>query len=208
VLHDWLRGHLPPSLKRLLKAVRAQARRPLSLHPLDGGVTQFVLDKHCHGRGAEIGPGLDPYGPRDRTVMVERFATRRGHPTVADVYGDGAALPLAPASMDFLISSHMLEHHPDPLAVLKEWRRVLRTGGRLVLILPHVDRTYDRGRTLSTVAHLEAVHGLPHDDVSPLNWDEFERFSLPSQAASKPTEAVASRGWCNSDTGRGSCWGC
>ena len=42
-------------------------------------------------------------------------------------------------SMDWVYSSHLLEHLEDPLKALKEWWRVLRVGGRMVLYLPHED---------------------------------------------------------------------
>jgi SAM-dependent methyltransferase len=42
-------------------------------------------------------------------------------------------------SMDFVFSSHLLEHIQDTKAALKEWWRVLKVGGRLVLYLPHKD---------------------------------------------------------------------
>jgi len=41
--------------------------------------------------------------------------------------------------MNCVFSSHLLEHMPDPLATLKEWWRVIKPGGYLVLYLPHKD---------------------------------------------------------------------
>jgi ADP-heptose:LPS heptosyltransferase len=41
--------------------------------------------------------------------------------------------------MDFVFSSHLLEHVEDPQAVLKEWWRVIKHNGFLVLYLPHAD---------------------------------------------------------------------
>jgi ADP-heptose:LPS heptosyltransferase len=43
------------------------------------------------------------------------------------------------ASMDFVFSSHLLEHVDDYKAALKEWWRVIKPGGHLVLYLPHRD---------------------------------------------------------------------
>lgn len=43
------------------------------------------------------------------------------------------------ASQDFVFSSHLLEHIEDYAAALKEWWRVIRPGGHLVLYLPHKD---------------------------------------------------------------------
>jgi hypothetical protein len=38
-----------------------------------------------------------------------------------------------------VFSSHTLEHMVDPLKTLREWWRVIKTGGHLVLYLPHRD---------------------------------------------------------------------
>jgi SAM-dependent methyltransferase len=46
---------------------------------------------------------------------------------------------IADAAYDFLLSSHMLEHSANPLKVLLEWKRVLKTDGVMVLVLPHKD---------------------------------------------------------------------
>ena len=45
----------------------------------------------------------------------------------------------ASQSMDFVFSSHLLEHIEDYPAALKEWYRVLKVGGYLILYLPDED---------------------------------------------------------------------
>jgi SAM-dependent methyltransferase len=55
---------------------------------------------------------------------------------------------------DFVLSSHCLEHLANPLRALREWRRVVRPGGRLVLILPDATRSFDHRRPLTTLEHL------------------------------------------------------
>lgn len=63
---------------------------------------------------------------------------------------------LADESYDFILSSHCLEHVANPLAALTEWRRVVRPGGALVLILPDPHQTFDHRRPVTTLAHLQA----------------------------------------------------
>jgi SAM-dependent methyltransferase len=48
--------------------------------------------------------------------------------------GDAQRLPLPGASVDSVVATYALCSMPDPLAVLTEARRVLRPGGRLVLV--------------------------------------------------------------------------
>jgi SAM-dependent methyltransferase len=58
-------------------------------------------------------------------------------------------------SYDFLLSSHNLEHFANPIKALKEWQRVVKPGGHLVLVLPHHLRTFDRHRTPTTIEHMQ-----------------------------------------------------
>jgi SAM-dependent methyltransferase len=56
---------------------------------------------------------------------------------------------------DFVLSSHNLEHIANPVKALKEWIRVLKPGGALILILPDYHCTFDRGRRPTTVQHMQ-----------------------------------------------------
>src|ERR1700722_3165081 len=68
---------------------------------------------------------------------------------------EGASLESLPsAKYDFVASSHMLEHSANPLAVLCGWKRLLKDGGRLLLVLPHRDGTFDHRRRVTELSHL------------------------------------------------------
>jgi ubiquinone/menaquinone biosynthesis C-methylase UbiE len=54
---------------------------------------------------------------------------------------DAEQLPFAPGSFDFAISRHLLWTLPHPEAAIDEWIRILRPGGRLVII----DGQFDAG---------------------------------------------------------------
>jgi len=68
---------------------------------------------------------------------------------------DGIALdPIPSSSYDFILSSHSLEHIANPIKALKEWLRVIKTGGVLTLILPNPKYTFDHKRPITTLRHL------------------------------------------------------
>lgn len=52
---------------------------------------------------------------------------------------DGKTLPFADESQDYVFSSHCLEHIEDYEQAIKEWYRVLKIGGYLIVTVPHKD---------------------------------------------------------------------
>lgn len=58
------------------------------------------------------------------------------------------------ASYDFVLSSHCLEHLANPIRGLHEWLRVIRDDGVLILLLPHMEQTFDHHRPVTSMNHL------------------------------------------------------
>lgn len=97
-----------------------------------------VLDAAC-GRG-QFSQWLAQQGAcvvaADFSQMAVRLTRNRLAQAGAKgvvVCGDVGALPFPDASFDQVLSCETLEHVPSPTACLKEFARVLRPGGRLVL---------------------------------------------------------------------------
>ena len=98
--------------------------------------------------------GYDVTGVDVSPEMVRR--ARAKAPAVEFVVADASAPPLDPASYDVVLSRHVLWAMPDPGAALERWARLLREGGRLVL----VEGSWSTGAGLTgaeTVALVEAV---------------------------------------------------
>lgn len=55
---------------------------------------------------------------------------------------------------DFFCASDVLEHIANPFKALLEWKRVLRPGGLMILILPLKEATFDHKREVSKIEHL------------------------------------------------------
>lgn len=120
-----------PSVLRL----RDWARGMLAVQP---GST--VVDVGC-GTGGQIRQYADLVGPAGRAVGVEPHAgmraeaTSRGQGSPATYLdGDATALPFDDASVDAVICERVFQHLPDPDAAMREIVRVLKPGGRAVLI--------------------------------------------------------------------------
>jgi len=97
-----------------------------------------------------------------------RYDTQRsaGRQFVAEA----TALTCAAESYDFVLCSHVIEHSANPLRFLEECKRVLRSGGDLVLILPHKDGTFDHRRPVTALEHLlsDFHRGLDEHDLTHL----------------------------------------
>ena len=63
-------------------------------------------------------------------------------------------MALPHADLDFIFSSHCLEHLADPIAALEHWKESLRPGGVLFLYLPHPDMEYWRPENCRKHRHL------------------------------------------------------
>ena len=91
-------------------------------------------EKYLAGNGLDIGFGGDLVVPNARGWDFE--------------HGDAQYLSsIEDESFDFVYSSHTLEHMQDPAIALRNWYRVLKTGGYLIIYIPHRD-LYEKKKTL------------------------------------------------------------
>jgi SAM-dependent methyltransferase len=71
------------------------------------------------------------------------------------LFCDGSALvDVSDSSYDVLLSAHNLEHFANPIKALKEWQRVLKPKGALVIVLPNYRETFDHLRQPTPVEHM------------------------------------------------------
>ncbi|MEO8133223.1 MAG: class I SAM-dependent methyltransferase [Betaproteobacteria bacterium] len=68
---------------------------------------------------------------------------------------------ISPASLDFVIASHVIEHTRNPIRALHLAHEKLRTGGRFVLVVPDQEVTFDKTRPITTIEHLVADYLMP-----------------------------------------------
>ena len=95
-----------------------------------------TLTKYCEGYGLDLGFGGDKIIPSAIGVDLPKPYTKTGEDPV-QLGGDAADLYwFKDEVLDYIYSSHLLEDFEDTVPVLREWKRVLKKGGYLVLYLP------------------------------------------------------------------------
>jgi SAM-dependent methyltransferase len=106
-----------------------------------------VLDAGCGtGRHASYARrlGARVVGVDLSAAMLEAARARR--PAPALVRGSMDALPISSASVDIIVCGLALCHAGDLVSVLREFRRVIRPNGRVVISDPHVRSRYVGGQ--------------------------------------------------------------
>lgn len=135
---------------------------------------RWELVPYTRGRGLDLGCGPEKAFPHfigvDNYTDTQLFGIQMKPDVVCnvtklDVFGS--------ASMDFIYSSHCLEHIEDHKSTLKEWWRVVRPGGYLILYLPHKEFYPNIGQPGGNVDHKHDF--LPADIIDAMRevgaWD-------------------------------------
>jgi SAM-dependent methyltransferase len=80
------------------------------------------------------------------------------------------------STYDFVISSNCLEHVANPLKAVREWIRVIKDNGLLLLVLPNKEYCFDHNRQVTPFSHLleDFQNDTQEDDLTHL--DEILQF--------------------------------
>lgn len=116
---------------------------------------RHITAPFCQGNGLDIGSGGDPVVPWaiQADLPSEKFAAynQAKRPASIHLTCPVEVLPFKDASLDFVYSSHLLEDFEFGRWpwILREWARVVRTGGHLVVVIPDAElwkAALDRGQ--------------------------------------------------------------
>lgn len=164
-----------------------------------------LATKYCQGKGIELGAAAhNSFGlvdcmnvaPCDGTQYLherdladyQQYHTEQmkmsGQVSRVDMLGDFQCIHAPDASVDYIISSHVIEHVPNLFAAFIEAQRVLKHGGVFFCIFPKrtAART-DRTRSLTTLAQMIEAYENKVDmtTVSQDDWrGHYQVLSLQS----------------------------
>jgi ubiquinone/menaquinone biosynthesis C-methylase UbiE len=124
---------LPPLLDLAMQQRRLDPYRRAVMAAAHGRVVEIGvgsgLNFKYYGEQAEMVFGIEP--SRHLLAMARRRAQAAGVRTML-IQASATALPLAERSVDAAVMTWVLCSIPDPLAALREIRRVLKPGGKLL----------------------------------------------------------------------------
>ena len=107
-------------------------------------VREGFFEKYCTGDGLDIGYGADIIVPG-----CSGWDIRNGDAQYLNGIED--------ESFDFVYSSHCLEHMVDVRVSLKNWYRVVKKGGYLIIAIPHRD-LYEKKKRLPSRWNMDHKH--------------------------------------------------
>jgi SAM-dependent methyltransferase len=149
-------------------------------------LNSYLLSACYNKKGVEIG-GPSPTGKTvyESSVSVDNviFSSNTIWSKHSDTYiyfpnktgkviiNDGTDInKVGDSSYDFCFASHSLEHIANPLKAVKEWLRITKPGGHIILILPEKSACFDHKRSYSLFSTLKSQYekNVGEDDLSTL----------------------------------------
>jgi ubiquinone/menaquinone biosynthesis C-methylase UbiE len=165
----------PERLRSVLRP--AAGERILEIGP---GTGYYTFDLAEWVRAGEDGPGggagtVEIFDLQQEFLdHVMRGAAERGAANIVPTQGDATALPYEDGSMDAVVLTAVLGEIPDPGAALRQVRRVLAPGGRLVVGELFGDPHFT---TLASLKRQGAAAGLSFEESSGNWFGYFARLS-------------------------------
>lgn len=178
-MHTLLRSMAEaPDLTVSLRGRSERLREFIEAAPLErASIYHFVAEQAgllpVGSRVIDIGAGEAPYRELfddHRYVTLDRAETP--HSGGVDMYGSVDSIPAEDGSFDAVVCTQVLEHVPEPLQALHEFRRVLRRGGVMIATVPFLweehEIPFDYYRyTRYGIEHLLSRAGFGDVDVRP-----------------------------------------
>lgn len=146
--------------------------------------SMVVLDAGC-GTGAEF--SHDWKQAVRRLVGCDLNGAER-NPNISEaVRCNLCDLPFADATFDLIFSRYVLEHLPEPGAVFREWARVLKPGGLLIVLTPnkyHYVPLVSRMTSHRFHQQVGKIRGCNAEDIFPTVYHANSRREIERLAAS------------------------
>ena len=163
------------------------------------GAMREYMARDLTGLGLEVGAGASPfpvplecrvlYGdkiPHEKLVR-DLYPGQQSHNLVMpDILTDFDTFQgIADNSLDFIIGCHVIEHCRNPIGSIVTAHRKLKSGGKLLLVVPDKERTFDKDRPVTSLDHLLEDFTSPDRERDFQHYEEFFQLAFPVEEASR-----------------------
>jgi SAM-dependent methyltransferase len=133
---------------------------PTSVKPTERAEKDWALTWYRGGIGLDLGCGGYPI--KHGLVGIDRRSGAwtdnlgKTHHSFPDIVCDVMRLPYPDRSVDFVCALHLLEHLDHPDLAIREWSRVLKFAGMLLVVVPDWRYTFsckDRNQVACSDGH-------------------------------------------------------
>lgn len=111
---------------------------PAGLRILDAGAGELQYKKYC----THLNYVAQDFGQYDGQGDNSGLQMQKWDQSKLDIVSDICSIPEPDASFDAIMCIEVFEHLPNPVAAIKEFKRLLRSGGYLVITAPFCSLTH------------------------------------------------------------------
>ncbi|MEJ7587416.1 MAG: methyltransferase domain-containing protein [Ferruginibacter sp.] len=105
---------------------------------LDAGAGELAQKKYC----AHLNYVSQDFGQYDGSGDNTGLQTAKWNNTLLDIVSDITEIPEPDKSFDAIMCIEVFEHIPDPISAIKEFSRLLKPGGQVVITAPFCSFTH------------------------------------------------------------------
>lgn len=105
---------------------------------LDAGAGELKYKQYCNA----LKYTSQDFGQYDGKGDGAGIQTKTWDNSKLDIVSDIASIPVADQSFDNILCTEVIEHIPHPIEAIKEFSRILKPGGRLILTAPFCSMTH------------------------------------------------------------------
>lgn len=148
----------------MIKKLQRKIKRVLGIKELHGSETakvRHLVLAYCTGYGCDIGFGGDKI-KKENCAGIDyakpyAYAGKDKVDIACDVMNE--PIPVKDNTYDYVYSSHLIEDFEDTLKGVKEFIRILKNGGNLILVFPDQKKYEEHCRQTGQPVNIYHKHG-------------------------------------------------
>ncbi|PWU04738.1 MAG: hypothetical protein C5B52_00945 [Bacteroidetes bacterium] len=146
-------------IRKLIRKIKRKLGIKIIYKSETSKVRSLVLP-YCQGHGCDIGFGGDKIKKTDCDgidyAQPYAFTGKDQVDIACDVMNE--TIPVAESTYDYVYTSHLIEDFPDTKKGLKEFIRILKPGGNLILVFPDQPKYEEVCRRTGQPLNMHHVH--------------------------------------------------